>query len=106
MDNWSKIVNNLKEDGKIMLYTNLMNTTATELNDMTVGIVFKNGITPFGRSVLDKPESINELTKIISLEYGKTMQVKYIDSKQEPINLEAPEEIAKELDVPVNIIDE
>ena len=61
-----------------------MNTTATEINDMTVGIVFPNGITPFGRSVLDKPESISELTKVISLEYGKAMQVKYIDSKQEP----------------------
>ena len=84
MDNWNKIVNGLKEDGKIMLYTNLMNTTATEINDMTVGIVFPNGITPFGRSVLDKPESISELTKVISLEYGKAMQVKYIDSKQEP----------------------
>ena len=85
MDNWNKIVNGLKDDGKIMLYTNLMNTTATEINDMTVGIVFPNGITPFGRSVLDKPESITELTKVISLEYGKAMQVKYIDSKQEPL---------------------
>ena len=65
-----------------MLYTNLMNTTATEVNDMTVGIVFPNGITPFGKSILDKPESVNELTKWISLEYGKPMQVKYIDAKQ------------------------
>ena len=84
IENWNKIVNGFKEDGKIMLYTNLMNTTATEINDMTVGIVFPNGITPFGRSVLDKPESISEITKVVSLEYGKPMQVKYIDSKQEP----------------------
>ena len=106
LDNWGKIVNGLKDDGKIMLYTNLMNTTATELNDMTVGIIFSNGITPFGRSVLDKPESVAELTKILSLEYGKTMQVKYIDSQKEEINKETPEEIAKEMDIPVNIIDE
>ena len=105
MENWNKLVNGLKEDGKIMLYTNLMNTTATEINDMTVGIVFSNGITPFGRSVLDKPESVSELTKIISLEYGKPMQVKYIDSKQEPIVHGGPEEIAKEIDIPINIID-
>ena len=106
IENWGKIINGLKEDGKIMLYTNLMNTTATEINDMTVGIVFPNGITPFGRSVLDKPESVAELTKIISLECGKSMQVKYIDSKQEPIISGGPEEIAKELDMPINIIDE
>ena len=106
LEGWNKIVNGLKEDGKIMLYTNLMNTTATEINDMTVGIVFQNGITPFGRSVLDKPESVAELTRIISLECGKSMQVKYIDSKQEPIVTGGPEDIAKELDMPVNIIDE
>ena len=106
LDNWGRIVSSLKDDGKIMLYTNLMNTTATEVNDMTVGIVFPNGITQFGRSVLDKPESVAELTKIISFEYGKPMQVKYIDSKQEPIIHGGPEEIAKEIDVPVNIIDE
>ena len=107
LNNWNKLVNNLKEDGKIMLYTNLMNTTATEINDMTVGIIFPNGITPFGRSVLDKPESINELTKVLSLEFGKPMQVKYIDSKQEPkAQGLGIEEIAKEIDVPINIIEE
>ena len=82
MDSWGKVISGLKESGKIMLYTNLMNTTATEMNDMTVGIVFPNGITPFGRSILDKPESVNELTKVISLEYGKPMQVRYIDAKK------------------------
>lgn len=79
---WGKLVSGLKESGKIMLYTNLVNTTATEVNDMTVGIVFPNGITPFGRSILDKPESVNELTKLVSIEYGKPMQVKYIDAKK------------------------
>lgn len=106
LSNWGKIVNGLKDDGKIMLYTNLMNTSATEINDMTVGIIFKNGITPFGRSVLDKPESVSELTKIISLEYGKPMQVKYIDSKVEPVIHSGADDFASEIDVPVNIIDE
>ena len=49
---------------------------------------------------------LRRLTKIISLECGKAMQVKYIDSKEEPIIHGGPEEIAKEIDVPVNIIDE
>ena len=51
---WPEIVTNLKQNGKIVLYTNLMNTDAKELNDMTVGIMFKKGITPFGRTVLEK----------------------------------------------------
>ena len=106
VDGWGKIVTGLKESGKIMLYTNLMNTTATEVNDMTVGIVFQNGITPFGRSILDKPESVNELTKIISLEYGKPMQVRYIDAKNPEQKRDIVGEISNEIGMPVNIIDE
>lgn len=105
-EGWGKLVNGLKESGKIMLYTNLVNTTATEVNDMTVGIVFPNGITPFGRSILDKPESVNELTKLVSMEYGKPMQVKYIDAKQPNVDLNVAENISKEIGMPINIIDE
>ena len=46
---WGKIINDLKGAGKILLYTNLMNSTAVEINDMTVGIQFQNGLTPFGK---------------------------------------------------------
>ena len=106
LDNWGKVVSGLKQSGKIMLYTNLMNTTATEINDMTVGIVFKNGITPFGRSILDKAESINELTKIISLEYGKPMQVRYIDAKKPEEIKDIASEVTKEIGEDINIIDE
>ena len=106
VENWGKLVTGLKESGKIMLYTNLMNTTATEVNDMTVGIVFQNGITPFGRSILDKPESVNELTKIISLEFGKPMQVRYIDAKHPEQSKDLVGEITKEIGMPINVIDE
>ena len=105
-EGWGKLVNGLKESGKIMLYTNLVNTTATEVNDMTIGIVFQNGITPFGKSILDKPESINELTKLVSLEYGKPMQVKYIDAKHPEETNDRVSEITKEIGMPINIIDE
>ena len=105
MDNWGKVVAGLKESGKIMLYTNLMNTTATEMNDMTVGIVFPNGITPFGRSILDKPESVNELTKVISLECGKPMQVRYIDAKNPEVTKDIASEVTKEIGEDINIID-
>lgn len=106
IEGWGKLVNGLKESGKIMLYTNLMNTTATEVNDMTVGIVFQNGITPFGRSILDKPESVNELTKLISLEYGKPMQVRYIDAKNPEQTKDVVGELTSEIGMPINIIDE
>ena len=106
VEGWGKLVSGLKDSGKIMLYTNLMNTTATEVNDMTVGIVFQNGITPFGRSILDKPESVNELTKLVSLEFGKPMQVRYIDAKHPEQAKDIVGEITKEIGMPINVIDE
>ena len=106
VEGWGKLVSGLKESGKIMLYTNLMNTTATEINDMTVGIVFKNGITPFGKSILDKPESVNELTKLISLEYGKSMQVRYIDAKNPEQTKDIVGELTTEMGMPINVIEE
>ena len=41
---WPDILGSLKNNGRIVLYTNLINTQAKEINDMTVGIEFKNGI--------------------------------------------------------------
>ena len=106
VENWGKMVTGLKENGKIMLYTNLMNTVATEVNDMTVGIVFPNGITPFGQSILDTPDSVNELTKMISLEYGKPMNVRYIDAKNPEKTKDIVGELTKEIGINVNVIDE
>ena len=105
VEGWSKMVKGLKESGDVMLYMNLLNTSATELNDMTVGIVFPKGITAFGKSVLDKPESVAALSKIISMEFGKTMQVRYIDAKHPEQAKDIVGEISKEMGMPINVID-
>lgn len=78
---WNQIVDNLKKNGKIMLYTNLLNTNAVEINDMTVGIEFPEGITSIGKTVLDNAESISEISKQVSVACGRPMQIKYIDTK-------------------------
>ena len=106
IEGWGKMVKGLKESGDVMLYMNLLNTTATEINDMTVGIVFPDGLTPFGKSVLDKPESIAALSKVISMEFGKTMQVRYIDAKHPEQTKDIVGEISKEMGIPINVIDE
>ncbi len=106
---WPNILNELKENGKIMLYTNLINTTAIELNDLTVGIQFPNGINTFGKTVLEKPENKNEIIKKVSIALGKEMNIKYIDltikneEKEQPTN--KLEDMFSNLDVPFNIID-
>ena len=107
---WSEIVANLKQDGKIMLYTNLMTSNAEELNDMTIGITFPKGLTPFGKTILEKSENVQELEKRISMQYGKPMRVKYIENMAEIKREEKPqasefEALAQNMDLPFNIID-
>ena len=108
---WPEIVEQFKKDGKIMLYTNLIHTQAKEINDMTVGIEFPNGLTAFGRTVLEKLENKKEIEKQISIASGKPMQVKYIDMKANTTSNGKEEknngiaDIAKGLDIPINIIE-
>ena len=106
---WPQIVADLKQEGKIMLYTNLINSNATEINDMTVGISFPKGLTPFGKAILEKSENITELEKRISMEFGKPMRVKYLEQNKPDVNIKANENpiesFAQELDLPFNVIE-
>ena len=106
---WPKIVNDLKQSGKIVLYTNLMNTQAEEINDMTVGIKFPKGLTSFGKTVLEKQENIREISNLVSIACGKEMQIKYISEMQNQVVKHNPEDDIKKLandsDIPFNVID-
>ena len=105
---WPQIINDLKQSGKIVLYTNLINTTAKEINDMTVGIEFLNGMTPFGKTVLEKPENIKEISNLVSIACGKEMQIKYI-TQNNTANIITKEEslkkLANESDIPFQVIE-
>ena len=105
---WKNILDELRQSGKIMLYSNLLKAKPIEINDMTIGITFPEGLNAFGKSILEKQESISELSKIISIEYGKDMKVRIIESvdalerKEEKSELE---NMANSLDIPLNVID-
>ena len=106
--NWEEIVADLRKSGKMLLYTNLINTNINKINDMTVGIEFPNGLTAFGKTILEKPENQNELQKRISIAYGKEMNIKYIDLKNNKANVNTDtgiESFAKNLDIPIIIED-
>jgi len=108
LQTWPKIVSELKDSGKIMLYTNLINSTASKLNDMIIGIEFPKGLTPFGKTILEKSENISELERRLSLECGKPMKVKYINEKPQNVVQEQANPIqsfAQDNDIPFSIID-
>lgn len=102
---WGKIVGNLNESGKKMLYSSLAKSSACELNDMTIGIIFPDGITPFDKTVVAKSENLSELTKLVSMEYGKPMNIRLIENTNENSEDSVIDSITKDLDLPLNIID-
>ena len=108
---WKDILNELRSSGKIMMYSNLIKAKAIELNDMTIGISFPDGITAFGKTILEKPENLNELSKIVSMEYGKDMKVRIIENvdslpkKEQKNETSSIENMANDLDIPLNIMD-
>ncbi len=105
---WPKIVNDLKQNGKIVLYTNLMNTSAEQVGDSVVEIKFQKGMTAFGKAVLDKQENIKEISNLVSLACGKNMQIKYVSGVQMQNVVHNPEDdiqrLANESDIPFNIM--
>ena len=105
---WPQIVNDLKANGKIVLYTNLINTNAVELNDMTVGINFPKGLTAFGKTVLEKQENKREIANLVSMACGKPMEIKYISEanvNQIKTNEDKLQEFANSNNIPFETID-
>ena len=107
---WPKIINTLREERKMVLATNLMSTIATLINDMTVGIVFQNGLTPFIKATMERPENVQELERLVSMECGKEMRIKLLDNQDEILKQKAKEaeeqNPIKDLGIPVNEIEE
>ena len=105
---WPQIVNDLKASGKIVLYTNLINSNAIELNDMTVGINFPNGLTAFGKTVLEKQENKREIANLVSMACGKPMEIKYIsndNANHVTSNEDKLQEFANSQDIPFEVIE-
>lgn len=120
MSEWPKVLGKFKEHGKVMLYANLINTEAVALDDLTVAIRFNGGLTAFGKSFLEKPENMSEITKEVSMVFGKTMHIKLEDAgtkakpekktpaikKETKATQETPEDILGDLDIEINYIEE
>ena len=96
---WPNVINKLKEEKKAMLFSNLNNTNAVMLDDMTVGIQFANGLNSFGRAVIERPENMNELKRLVSMECGKDMRIKIIDKQEN----KKEENTGNKLDLGINI---
>jgi len=103
---WKNVLDTLKNSGRMVLYSNLIGTKASKKDDLTLEVIFPNGLTTFGKSMLEKPENMNEIARLVALNCGKEMRIKYIDAKEYvPKEENNIENVIKGLDIPVDIID-
>jgi hypothetical protein len=72
---------------------------------MVLEIYFPNGITAFGKTVLDKPENKKELEKAVMQELGKQMSVRYSEEKEIKSKLNTETIPMNDLGIDINIID-
>ena len=104
---WSSVLDKIKANGKIMIYTNLIGTKAVLIDDMTVGIEFPGKLSEFAKKVLNEYENKAIIEKLISVEQGNTMRVKYLGNEEaESKPKDGIENLASKLNIPINIIDE
>ena len=104
---WSTILDKIKADGKIMIYTNLIGTKAVLLDDMTVGIEFPSKLSEFAKKVLNEYENKAIIEKLVSMEQGNTMRIKYLGNDEvETKPKDDIQNLASKLNIPINIIDE
>ena len=104
-DYWPKLVEDLKNEKKMILHMHLAGTTAREINDMTLEIDFPQGINKFAKDYLTRPDINQTLKETIHLACGKEMQIKLIDTQKEQSNSDNEfENFIKSNDIPFNII--
>lgn len=107
---WQNVLDKIKQSGKMTMYANLLGTKGVLVNDLIVGIEFPGKVTDFARKVLEEHDNKVMLEKIISMEQGSPMQIKIIDNNTEISNTDNKKQgiegLAKEMDLPFDVIDE
>ena len=100
-----KILNSLKQNKKMMLYTTLMNSKAVMPDDMNIVFEFPNGLTPFNKKVMSDPNNNKDLVKAIFNITGKEMNIKIKDTKLEKPKDNGNDNPLNQLGIDVKIIE-
>ena len=90
-----RVKEELKNEGKTSLYAALLQAKGKEIDDMTYQI---GGINSFSKTLIESPENINELKRLVSMACNKDMRIKIIDNNQKK-----SEQENKPLDIGINI---
>ena len=104
---WAKIIQNLKSNGKIRLYTTLVNTKVEEESDLVWKVIFSE-MTSFNKSIIDLPDNIKALEVETYKLMKKQIHFKFVDSKKNASDSSKKEDNngnINDLGIDINIID-
>lgn len=107
-ESWKRVIDSLKKNGKIRLYTALINTRIHELNDLMWEVEFPNGLTDFNKNILENPANSSELSKEIYKITGKEIHLKFKDGKNMSKTTTSggtPKSPIRDLGIDINIIE-
>jgi DNA polymerase-3 subunit gamma/tau len=113
---WNDILNELKNMGRMTIYSNLTGAKPLELDSGSIGIVFPEG-RRFNKMFVSTAENIEVLENVISKKLGRKVIVRCLDEEGSPVTEDKADHInsdafekarsfAEKFDVPFNIIDE
>lgn len=100
---WQNVIAELKDERMPMLYTSLNGAVGKPIDDMTFGIQFPKGLNVFNKSIIEKPENMQKLKTLVSMQCKKDMVIKIIDGKQTQSTTSANNNLNLGFDI--NIID-
>lgn len=114
LDNWGSVMNELRNSGRMSLWSYLSDSRAIKLDNNVVGIIFTSNI---NKQVASRTENIEVLENIIGTKMGREIRVKCVteselagtsrtEKPKKDELIEKAEEIAKRLNTNLNIIDE
>ena len=113
LEGWGEILKVLKNAGRMIIYTNLLETRAIELDEKFIGVVFPEG-SDFKKMLVSKAENLEAIEEVLNKRLGREVKVKCIEEgnipevgqKTKDEFMEKAQNLAKRLNTPLNIIDE
>lgn len=114
---WNDILDDLKQDRKMVLFSYLLDTKAIEIDNRIIGIVFPEEQS-FAKINVSKSENAEVLESYISKRIGREIRIKCFDSRdiinrksdsaggEEDEFVQKAKAIAEKLNAPLEIVDE
>ncbi|MCI8486349.1 MAG: ImmA/IrrE family metallo-endopeptidase [Clostridia bacterium] len=102
---WIDNINKLKQNGKIMLYSNLMNTQLLEINSDTVGINFPNGLSDFSKAIIQKDTNMQEIKEIVFNIFHCKKDIELYENNKESLDILSQSK-SSNVSIPIKVIDD